>query len=80
MAHQCSIIEAHSDEDHLRDSRSYGSRYASRVRIAAAQGSAYNGRTGVVVRTHEATGNVIVRLDGKEIQLPFGRSDLEVLR
>jgi hypothetical protein len=62
----------------LREARRCGSRYATRVRIAAPQGSAYNGQTGVVVEVIHP-GAIVVRLLNGHAVL-FGRSELEVLR
>jgi hypothetical protein len=54
--------------------------YASKVRIKAPQGSAFDGLTGVVVRTHDdRTAFVRLRYRNAEITLPFGYGELEVL-
>ncbi len=51
-------------------------RYASRVRVAAPQGSAFDGLRGVVVRLIDET--AFVRLPSG-LTLPFGLGELEVL-
>ncbi len=53
-------------------------RYATRVRINSPQGSRYDGREGVVVRTVDRT--VFVRLSSLtgDVTLPFGLTELEI--
>lgn len=68
----------------LLDSKSFGSRYASRVRIVSTpeQPTSFAGLTGIVARIVDE-GNVFVRFtqfSGREYTLPFGISNLEVLR
>ena len=54
--------------------------YATKVRINAPQGSTFNGNKGVVVWTHDdRTAFVRFRDKGREIVLPFGYGELEVL-
>ena len=54
--------------------------YASKVRIKAPQGSAFDGVIGVVVRVQDdRTAFVRLRYKGYEITLPFGYGELEVL-
>lgn len=59
-----------------------GSRYASRVRVQTPQGSAFDGRTGIVTRSFPESSTVMVRLDqpagvrGPQVELPFGRGEL----
>lgn len=67
--------------EHLIDSKTAGSRYASRVRVKAPQGSAYDGQTGTVVTQHRDSRTVMVRLDPRYggLTLPFGRGELCVL-
>jgi hypothetical protein len=60
----------------LTESKAVGSRGATRVMIQSPYGTAFNGRTGVVVRVYDE-GNIFVRLGGTT--LPFGRSELKVL-
>lgn len=64
------------------DSRTTGSRYATRVRVNAPQGSVYNGNTGVVERHVPESTTLMVRLDQRfgGLTLPFGRGELEVIR
>ncbi len=53
-------------------------RYASRVRVATPQGSAFDGHRGVVVRLEGDT--AFVRLTTmRDLTLPFGVGELEVL-
>lgn len=59
----------------LRNSREDG-RYANRVRIVTLQGSAFDGKTGVVARV--VNGTPFVRLPSGAT-LPFGRGELEVV-
>ena len=59
----------------LRDAKSYGSRYASRVVVAAPQGSSYDGRRGVVARVEDDT--VFVRFHPDRPAIPFGRGELK---
>lgn len=69
--------EAHRPE--LRSQQEYG-RYAHRVRINAAHGSYWNGRTGTVARIEEGTPFVRFQIgDTHSIVIPFGFADLEVL-
>lgn len=62
----------------LRGTRDSGA-HASRVMIAAPQGSSFDGRRGVVVRQVDDT--VFVRMSdrGRELTLPFGLGEVEVL-
>lgn len=57
-------------------------RYASRVRIVSTEAAptSFAGVTGVVARIHD-DGNVFVRMQhqGREVVLPFGKSQLEVI-
>jgi hypothetical protein len=59
------------------DSRTAGSRYATRVRIAAPQGSAYDGQRGTVV-TRPCPDTILVRFDSG-IVLPFALAEVIVL-
>lgn len=67
------------------DSRTCGSRAATRVRVNAPQGSGLNGQTGIVARQAPAGADwgttLMVRLDQRfgGLELPFGRGELEVL-
>jgi hypothetical protein len=58
----------------LRTTRLHG-RYANTVRVASPQGSAFDGRSGRVVKVEGRT--AFVRLS--EGTLPFGIDELEVL-
>lgn len=58
--------------------RRVGERYATRVRIAAPQGSRYNGQRGVVVDILETAGTLMVQL-GPGLVLPFGFGEVEVI-
>lgn len=62
----------------LRDSKTCGSRYASHVRVDTPQGSAYDGRTGIVARVHDDE-TVFVRFPNG-MTLPFAVTELKVLR
>ena len=61
------------------DSRTAGSRYATRVRIASPVGSCYDGRVGTVVE--ERSDVVIVRLDPTrrqaQVAVGFGRCEIK---
>jgi hypothetical protein len=59
----------------LRSTRDSG-RYADRVRVAAPQGSIFNGRTGVVVRVTDDI--VYVRFESRLV-LPFSPGELAVI-
>lgn len=61
------------------DSRTAGSRAATRVRIAAPQGSTFNGDKGVVV-AFLANDALLIRLTSRrDLTLPFGRSEVEII-
>jgi hypothetical protein len=54
--------------------------YATRVKIEALQGSCYDGLTGTVVRVAGETAFVRLRPnDGREVTIPFGLGELEVI-
>lgn len=58
--------------------REVGSGPATRVTVAAPQGSCFNGRDGIVARLH-GDDTVFVRftgLDGRTTELPFARCEL----
>ncbi len=57
------------------ESSKVGSRSATRVVVAAPQGSRYDGRHGVIVRVVSET--AFVRLDGDQQALPFGLGELK---
>lgn len=68
----------------LFDSRTSGSRIASRVRVASPRGSVFDGRRGIVSRQSplgDWGGTVLVRMDKPfvGVELPFDRTELEVL-
>jgi hypothetical protein len=65
------------------DSKSYGSRHATRVRIVSTklQPTSYAGKTGIVARVYDQ-GNIFVRFAvgrDRHIELPFGRFNLQVI-
>lgn len=61
----------------LRPAKEYGSRYATRVRINAAHGSSWNGRTGTLARIEHDT--PFIRFGANSPAIPFGFADLEVI-
>lgn len=76
---------AMTEDEIIFDSRTTGSRYATRVRVTSPQGSVFDGRTGVVSRkapSGEWGSTVMVRLDAPYVgvEMPFGRGELEVIR
>lgn len=62
--------------------KTVGSRYATKVRVQAPQGSAFDGRTGVVVDDIPESTTLMVRLDPvpgvalSGVTLPFGRGEV----
>lgn len=56
-----------------------GERAASRVRVEAPQGSAYNGRRGIVINTFPEYRTAIVQLR-PGLVLPFGYDELREVR
>lgn len=60
-------------------SANVGERAASRVRVAAPQGSRFDGLTGVVVRAVHESGTVMVRFERDGATLPFALGELEVV-
>lgn len=60
------------------DSRTAGSRYATRVRIAAPQGSCYDGLTGTVV-SRPCPDTIMVRLDRRAALVPFALGEVIIL-
>lgn len=91
MAHSTEYAHLEADalgipEDALLfKSAEVGSRAATRVRVASPQGSAFDGRRGVVVRDVPGSTTIMVRLDnppgvrGPESTLPFGRGELAII-
>lgn len=69
--------------DHIFGTKEVGSRYATRVLVVSTdeQPTSFAGSRGIVVRALDE-GNIFVRLTsrGREVTLPFGRSNLQVLR
>jgi hypothetical protein len=61
----------------LFTAREAGSRIASRVVVAAPQGSCFDGERGTVVRAVPGTTTLIVRLE-RGVELPFDRSEVVV--
>lgn len=68
--------------DPVFTTREVDARYATKVRIQAPQGSAFDGRTGVVVSDIPESSTLMVRLAnprgvrGPESTLPFGRGEV----
>lgn len=67
----------------IHGTREVGSRAAHRVRVVETEGqpTCFAGLRGIVVDGHDHEA-ILVRLDirGREVTLPFGISNLEVLR
>jgi hypothetical protein len=72
-------LEEEPTRPYFRTSREFG-RYATRVRINAAHGSSFNGRTGHVADVRDGVPFVRIQIgDTHSLTIPFGFADLEVL-
>lgn len=62
------------------EARRVGSRPATRVTIAAPQGSRWNGRVGTIVEIVASGRTVLVRFAPDEPAIPFGIGEVEGVR